>query len=104
MIFLENWIKIIFMSNPSLNIKINDNSKQKHKLKLSPFGHLFKFFGWWLGFTGLYSTFAVCPFCGQAGCPVGIATAGTVGAFLTLCVQDWKRFFSFLKQSFKRKL
>jgi hypothetical protein len=67
------------------------------KRKMSPFGHLFRFFGWWFGFTGLYSMFAVCPFCGQQGCPVGLASAGTVGAFFALCVQDWKQLFMFLK-------
>ena len=74
--------------------------KDKHKhlnRKMSPFGHIFRFFGWWFGFTGLYSMFAVCPFCGQQGCPVGIASAGSVGAFFTLCIQDWKRLFNFLR-------
>lgn len=51
------------------------------KRKMSPFGHLFRFIGLWFGFTGIYSMFAVCPFCGQQGCPVGLASAGTVGAF-----------------------
>lgn len=46
--------------------------------------------------------FAVCPFCGQQGCPVGLASAATVGAFLTLCVQDWKLLFRFLKQKFSK--
>lgn len=49
---------------------------------LSPFGHLFRFTARWLGFTGLYAAFSVCPFCGQAGCPVGVGIAGSVGAFL----------------------
>jgi hypothetical protein len=66
--------------------------------RLSPFGRLFRFFATWFGLTGLYTAFAVCPFCGQPGCPVGLASAGTVGAFLTLCVQDWKRFFSYLRR------
>jgi len=78
-------------------------AEQKHgKRKMSPFGHLFRFFGWWFGFTGLYSMFAVCPFCGQQGCPVGLASAGTVGAFFALCIQDWKLLFRFLKQKFSR--
>ena len=29
--------------------------------KMSPFGYLFRFIGWWFGFTGLYTMFAVCP-------------------------------------------
>ena len=75
-----------------------EKSKHIHaKRKMSPFGHIFRLFGWWFGFTGLYSMFAVCPFCGQQGCPVGIASAGSVGAFFALCIQDWKRLFAFLK-------
>ncbi len=70
---------------------------------MSPFGHLFRFVGWWFGFAGLYSMFAVCPFCGQAGCPAGLASAGTVGAFFALCVQDWKRFFRFLRNRMSRE-
>ena len=46
--------------------------------------------GMWLGFTGLYSMFAVCPVCGQQSCPVGIASAGTFGAVLTVLSQSWK--------------
>jgi len=79
------------------------NDKEHGKMKMSPFGHLFRFIGWWFGFTGLYATFAVCPPCGQQGCPVGLASAGTVGAFLALCVQDWKRFLTFMKQKLTQK-
>jgi len=46
--------------------------------------------GMWLGFTGLYSMFSVCPVCGQQSCPVGIASAGTFGAVLTVLSQSWK--------------
>jgi len=77
--------------------------KAHGKMRMSPFGHLFRFFGWWFGFTGLYAMFAVCPFCAQQGCPIGLASAGTVGAFLTLCVQDWKRFFKFIKRNMTKK-
>lgn len=66
--------------------------------RLSPFGKLFRLFGSWFGFTGLYAAFSVCPFCGQQACPVGIASAGAVGAFLTLCLQDWKTLFRFLSR------
>ena len=86
--------------NETLSKQTND---VHHKSKMSPFGHLFRFIGWWFGFTGLYAMFAVCPFCGQQGCPVGIASAGTVGAFLSLCVQDWKRLFSFIKGKLIKK-
>jgi hypothetical protein len=73
------------------------------EMRLSPFGRLFRFLGWWLGFTGLYATFSVCPFCGQPGCPVGMASAGTVGAFLALCMQDWKRLLAFLRGKWIRR-
>jgi hypothetical protein len=77
--------------------------QKQGKEKMSPFGHLFRFFGWWFGLTGLYSMFAVCPFCGQQGCPVGLASAGTVGAFLALCIQDWKLLFRFLKHKLSKE-
>lgn len=73
------------------------DSGEKHR-GISPFGHLFRLIASWFGFTGLYAMFSVCPFCGQQGCPVGMASAGTVGAFLALCVQDWKRLFIYIKQ------
>jgi hypothetical protein len=80
-----------------------EKEPQRCKRKMSPFGYLFRFFGWWLGFTGLYSMFAVCPFCGQQGCPVGLASAGTVGAFFALCVQDWRLFFRFLRNRLSKR-
>jgi hypothetical protein len=67
------------------------------KQKMSPLGHLFRFVAPWFGFSSLYAMGSVCPCCGQQGCPVGLASAGAVGAFFALCVQDWKRFFRFLK-------
>jgi len=79
------------------------NKREHGKLRLSLFGHLFRFIGWWFGFSGLYAAFAVCPFCSQQGCPVGIASADTIGGFLALCIQDWKRFFAFLRQKLNRK-
>jgi len=72
------------------------------KRKLSPFGRLFRFFGWWFGFAGLYSMFSVCPFCGQPSCPVGLASAGAVGAFFALCIQDWKILFRFLGNKLRK--
>jgi len=82
------------------------NTKMDHNIKktrLSPFGHLFRLLASWLGFTGLYAMFAVCPFCGQQGCPVGMASAGPVGAFFALCFQDWKRLFLYIKQKLSKK-
>ncbi len=76
--------------------KITDTGNAE--IKMSPLGYLFRFIGWWFGLTSLYAMFAVCPFCGRQGCPVGMASAGTIGAFLSLCIQDWKRFLSFIRQ------
>ncbi len=71
--------------------------------RIGPLGHLFKFFGCWFAFTGLYSVSSVCPFCGQAGCPVGAAGAGVVGAFMAALVQmrNWKMFARPIKDRFK---
>jgi hypothetical protein len=45
-------------------------------------GGLLRFFSWWLVFFGIYaSSAAPCPFCGQPGCPVGVAAAGIMGGF-----------------------
>lgn len=80
-----------------------DRPHEPHgNIRMSPFGHLFRFIGWWFGLTGLYAMFAVCPFCGQQGCPVGMASAGTIGGFLSLCLQDWKRLFAYFRQKKKR--
>lgn len=35
-------------------------------------------------FTGLLSSNAACPFCGQPGCPAGIGTAGILGIIFAL--------------------
>lgn len=86
------------MKNNTFQIQSLDNSNKT--LKPSPFGRLFRLFTSWFGFTGLYAAFSVCPFCGQQGCPVGIASAGTVGAFCALCLQDWKRLFAYIKNRF----
>lgn len=80
-----------------IQLKSKSVGKKDKRRRMSPFGYLFRFISWWFGFTGLYTMFAVCPFCGQQGCPVGLASAGTFGALCALCVQDWKRFFTFIK-------
>jgi hypothetical protein len=80
------------------DVEAKKTDSDNQNMKLSPFGHLFRLVASWFGFTGLYAMFSVCPFCGQQGCPVGIASAGTVGAFFALCFQDWKRLFTYLKQ------
>ena len=86
-----------------LHLHSQDSCSHHGRRAMSPFGYLFRFIGWWFGLTGLYAMFAVCPFCGQTGCPVGLASAGTVGAFLSLCIQDWRRLFSFIRQKFSRR-
>jgi hypothetical protein len=53
------------------------------KLRAS-FLNSLRFLGLWFGFSGLYAMFAVCPFCGRPGCPVGAGVAGVVGAAFTL--------------------
>jgi len=66
--------------------------------KLHPvFGPIFRFFAWWFAFTGLYSMFAVCPFCGQAGCVVGVGSAGVVGGFFAFLLQYGKTAVSYIK-------
>ena len=87
----------------TINIENTKMGHNKKSIKLSPFGHLFRLLASWFGFTGLYAMFAVCPFCGQQGCPVGMASAGTVGAFFALCIQDWKRLFKYIKQKLSKK-
>lgn len=76
------------------DIKSLKESIESHIVKKHPIlGRLLRFFGWWFGFTGLYAMFAVCPFCGQAGCPVGVGGAGLMGGLCALGMQNWKAFF-----------
>ncbi|WP_321492545.1 hypothetical protein [uncultured Desulfobacter sp.] len=89
------------MKNQKLKNHSLENTKtggSHAEITLSPLGWFFRLFASWFGFTGLYAVFAVCPFCGRQGCPVGMASAGTIGTFLSLCIQDWKRFFIFIKR------
>lgn len=57
-----------------------ESHEKSHKGFFHKFMHII---GWWLGFMGLYSSSAVCPFCGQTGCPVGFASAGIFGAIFS---------------------
>ncbi|MBN1602938.1 MAG: hypothetical protein JW915_15120 [Chitinispirillaceae bacterium] len=66
-----------------MNNAISGPIQKKH----SVFSHLLKFLGWWFGFAGLYATFSVCPFCGQAGCPVGVGATGIFGGVFALIVK-----------------
>jgi len=47
--------------------------------------------------------FAVCPFCGQVGCPIGAGNAGIVGGFFALLLQDWKSLIRYLSAKFFRR-
>jgi hypothetical protein len=86
------------------DIKLLRTTIKTHAVKKHPIlGHLFRFFGWWFAFSGLYSMFAVCPFCGRVGCPVGAGSAGLVGGFFALCMQNWKTFFKFIYSKLFRR-
>lgn len=65
--------------------------------KLPVIGNLFRFLGLWLAFTGVYAMFSVCPFCGQVGCPVGAGSAGVIGGFFALTVQNMKNLLRFFE-------
>ena len=80
------------------DIKLLKQSIESRVVKKHPIlGRILRFFGWWFGFSGLYAMFAVCPFCGQAGCPVGIGGAGFIGGICALGMQNWKAFFQFIR-------
>jgi hypothetical protein len=71
-------------------------------------GRLLKFLAWWLIFSGIYASSAVCPFCGRLGCPVGGASAGIVGGLFALVISKDKviierltRKFSFRRPTIK---
>lgn len=86
----------IWQQNPKA-----DNAKHLHT---TLFRRILRFFGCWLGFTGLYSMTSVCPFCGQHGCPVGTGGVSIIGGFLALLAQDWKNNFKFVYHKlFKKK-
>jgi len=55
---------------------------------LAPFARLL---AWWGGLFALLSAFAVCPFCGQAGCAGGASSAGVLGGFTAIVVSVIKR-------------
>jgi len=64
-------------------------------------GYMVRIVATWFAFTGLYAGFAVCPFCGRQACPVGLASAASVGAFFALCVQDWRRIVRFIQRKMR---
>jgi hypothetical protein len=59
-------------------------------IKYPVIGRLFRFFTWWLIFTGIYASSSVCPFCGRMGCPVGGVGAGIVGGAFALVIEKGK--------------
>ncbi len=94
----ENHVHEFMIAKPVAEITDDDIKKIWTASRGKPtfFSQLFRFFGWWLGFSGLYAMFAVCPFCGQQGCPVGAGSAGVVGGFFALVVQNGRAFFRFI--------
>ncbi len=60
-------------------------------------GRWARFFLWWLIFSGIYASSSVCPFCGQAGCPVGAASAGVVGGVFAFLITAARRLWTSLK-------
>ncbi|MBN1348971.1 hypothetical protein JXJ21_06150 [candidate division KSB1 bacterium] len=95
----ENKSAIYTIKKPLSEITIKDIKRLRrfarwsHFKQLPVFGALFRFFGLWFAFSGLYAMFAVCPFCGQPGCPTGAGTAGLVGGFMAMFLQNWKNFW-----------
>ena len=63
-------------------------------------GHSLKIITWWLIFSGIYASSSVCPFCGQAGCPVGAASAGLVGGLFALIIGKGKVIMARVTQGF----
>jgi hypothetical protein len=63
---------------------------------------ILRFLGWWLGLSMLYAMFAVCPFCGRQGCPVGMGGAGLIGGVFALLLQESKIVYQRVKTSIMR--
>ena len=75
----------------------------KSLMEKYPFlGKILRFFGLWIAFSGLYAMFAVCPFCGQSGCPVGAGGAGFIGIFFAIFFQFLDRWITSLKAAVSR--
>jgi hypothetical protein len=91
------------MNNNASN-QIYENKHAEHGAAVAKrhpiIGAILRFSGWWFGFSALYGTFAVCPFCGQSGCPVGAGSSGLIGGFLALCMQNWKAIIGAIHHKF----
>lgn len=60
-------------------------------------GRLARFFGWWFGFSGLYTMMGTCPCCGQQGCVAGAGVIGllcAIGTLLKHPINGFKRLLS----------
>ena len=85
--------------------RLRTYAKMEKLKKLPIIGHMFRFLGLWFAFTGLYAMFSVCPFCGQAGCPVGVGGAGIIGGIFAILVQQWKSVLKLLSgKLFKKQI
>lgn len=95
---------IFIIKKPIVKITSRDIKRLKllekinRKKTSSLIGPVFRFLAWWLAFTGLYSMFAVCPFCGQAGCAVGAGSAGVIGGLFALLMQFGKNILDLIKK------
>lgn len=79
--------------------RIRKTAEESLLMKWPILGHLLRFLGLWVAFSGLYAMFAVCPFCGQAGCPVGAGSAGFIGIFFAIFFQfirNWKASLNYI--------
>ena len=83
----------IKQSKKSLILKISD----KHPL----IGRLIYISGWWIAFSGFFTAFSVCPFCGQPTCPVNFVTVFAMSGITAVLVQ-FKNFKLIVKKFFNR--
>ncbi|MFO7637932.1 MAG: hypothetical protein R6X14_01300 [bacterium] len=64
---------------------------------------LLRFFGLWVGITGLYSLpGAICPCCGHSGCQVGWGGAAILGALGSLIVLKGRLVVSALRARLRK--
>ena len=52
-----------------------------------------RFLGYWVGMTGMIASTSTCPCCGQAACPVGVASASAMGAVAAFLLTAARRLF-----------
>lgn len=83
------------LSRPSHEVSTEDLAPIRRSLVCRSWfsawlGRAFQLGGWWLGFTSFFAMGSTCPCCGQAGCPMGIGAAGTLGAVAALAFSKLK--------------